>query len=517
MTTKRKIALIIVGAIALSLIAAATYLGLGMRANKQYSDKISLGDRYMNSGDYTNAVLAYRDAIEMDVMDADAYLGLARIYILQGDSQNAVATLEEGITRTGSARLQLQLDNYKASLALGKGETDASEPTLNTAVLNLFGNNSYSDYRNRNSAGAGTASGTSSVVYIEQLGASLTFSNNEAQPAAVLNGTIQDKSLPTQISMDNVMDLFGGFSSITFGQLKNLDLPNLLYREDQVHNYVVVFTANGCDVEIECDSAGTVSSGAWNSIVPEKALDGSAFENSAFASTVTGAVIDAVTGDGVVGVSMIFREGYAQFGDSIVETVTDNYGHYEVGLESGPYTVELYKDGYTRIYKEVYVSTYQTDVFQDFTLSPDVATEEIRIVLEWDSYPPDLDSYLGGTTDSGTSIWLMYSNPYETDAQGNPIASLDLDCRNGYGPETTTIHDPNGVYNFTVADFFQTDQMAQYGATVTVYMPNESPVVITLTPDSGVRSIWNVCQIDHGKLTVINSAPPEDEFTPASK
>lgn len=97
------------------------------------------------------------------------------------------------------------------------------------------------------------------------------------------------------------------------------------------------------------------------------------------------------------------------------------------------------------------------------------------------------------------------------------IAELDLDDTDGYGPETMTIYDLNGVYEFQVADFRRTRTMKEYGATVKVYLPNKEPVTITIDPSADVKDIWIVCEIDHGELNIINKAPETDEFSISNK
>ena len=92
-----------------------------------------------------------------------------------------------------------------------------------------------------------------------------------------------------------------------------------------------------------------------------------------------------------------------------------------------------------------------------------------------------------------------------------------MDDTDGYGPETTTIYDLNGVYRFRVADFHRTRTMKEYGATVKVYLPGKQPEVITINPEADVKDIWIVCEIDHGELNIINGAPDEDRFTTSNK
>ena len=93
-----------------------------------------------------------------------------------------------------------------------------------------------------------------------------------------------------------------------------------------------------------------------------------------------------------------------------------------------------------------------------------------------------------------------------------------MDDRDGYGPETITIYDLNGVYRFSVVDYQVTSTLSQYGATVKVYLPNQSsPEVIELDPGAGINNIWEVFELDHGELIVRNEAGDDDTLVPRAK
>ena len=130
---------------------------------------------------------------------------------------------------------------------------------------------------------------------------------------------------------------------------------------------------------------------------------------------------------------------------------------------------------------------------------------EARIVLEWGAEPLDLDSHLTGAVSGGSNIHVYYASQ-QAFIGGTKAAELDLDDTDGYGPETTTIYDLQGTYTFTVVDFQSTGTMAQNGATVKVYLPGQSPVVISLDRGRGVENVWDVCRISRGKVDVLNTA-----------
>ena len=126
---------------------------------------------------------------------------------------------------------------------------------------------------------------------------------------------------------------------------------------------------------------------------------------------------------------------------------------------------------------------------------------EVRIVLEWGAAPTDLDSHLIGSTDSGTDCHVYFVNMTCSNGDGT-VAELDLDDTSSYGPETTTIHNINGKYNFAVNNYTpSTGSLSESGATVTVYLPGQSPAHFSVGSDGSVDGDWwYVCTIDHGVL-----------------
>ena len=104
---------IIIGA-----VIAAVGVFLVLHSNNSQSgislqDKLDLGHKYLVELSYDKAVLEFTDAIEIDPMNADAYLGLADAYIGQGDTDKAVEVLEKGFDKTGDDRIKEKLDELK--------------------------------------------------------------------------------------------------------------------------------------------------------------------------------------------------------------------------------------------------------------------------------------------------------------------------------------------------------------------------------------------------------------------
>ena len=94
------------------------------------------------------------------------------------------------------------------------------------------------------------------------------------------------------------------------------------------------------------------------------------------------------------------------------------------------------------------------------------------------------------------------------------MAARDRDARSGPGVETTTIYDMNGSYEFEVFDYMESGGMQSSGATVTIYVPGESPQTVSITSEEG--NTWHVCTINAGKVSITNYMSTE-QATPTAK
>jgi hypothetical protein len=138
-------------------------------------------------------------------------------------------------------------------------------------------------------------------------------------------------------------------------------------------------------------------------------------------------------------------------------------------------------------------------------LSPVLNPGQFRIVLTWGAHPADLEAHLTGPNSEGCRHHCFHWN------RTIPGATLDVDDRESYGPETITISqmDP-GNYRFYVHDFTNRNSanstaLANSNATVTVYSGSGGVPLIYNTPD-GVGTVWHVFNLDgnNGAITPID-------------
>ena len=487
--------------ISLVVIAAAVAIAFLLSPSNVYSRKINEAEKLVEEGDYDNAVLAYQEAIDQDPENVEAYLGLANLYESNNEVSSAINLLQAGYLRTDSLQIKVALNRLLELQGGEDGEKSEAAASINNGIFDVISAYSYRDYSTRYGIEDKSGNRDGSVtVRVTGMDADITFSNTSEQPDAVSATIVDNDAVPTSITMDNILQLFGTATSVTYNDLSVMGLYDLARGSDNEHGEVITFTYADAQVTIACDDNGTITSESWNEIVP------SVEERQSFTDVLlTGFIIDAQTGGFVGNVHVTVREGTAETGPAVAEFDTDAGGMYEVDLPAGQYMFEIEADGYEPVFKEVYIGTYTKTTTEDFTITKSVAEGEVRIVLEWGTYPRDLDSYLIGETDAGEEVLTSYYSRTSTGDDGEIIAELDLDDVDGLGPETTTLYDLNGEYTFSVVDYLGTGDINSSGATVTIYMPGAAPQVVSI-PTNFDGEVWRVATIDHGKLTIHNDA-----------
>lgn len=506
-TLKRKIFLVVAGILAVVLVVVAAFAASHFVQTSKYQQQIEVATHYWEQQDYVNARVAFSAAMKLDDTREDAYVGLVRVYHALGDDEMASRILAEGLRKTPGRQLaalqeslqmkEFRVEEEEATPEAPEVSDEEVTPALNTSLLEMLSSNSYENYRTQYGIESCDAQNDRCDVRVNQVAAVLHFYPTEAQPAVMNAGEPEGNLRPTAVTLDDVSLLFGGGKTVTYDQIKAFHVGNLTLEEDDTYGHLVSFTAQNCLVRIACDENGTVTAGAWNSIEPEGIV-----QEDAEGMQLSGKVVSAVSADGVNGAELTFVSRSGQTDDQTV--VADSYGKYSLRLPSGEYRVTIRCNGYTEETFDCTVSSYTQQTERNFTITPTLAEGQIRIVLTWGSNPTDLDSYLNGTTDSGVTVSTNFRNR-TCSSGGQTIAELDVDDIDGYGPETTTLYDINGVYEFRVVDFTGSGTMSSSGAVVKVYTPDsDTPVEIPIC--SGLENGWFVCRIDHGQVEVVNTS-----------
>ena len=111
-------------ALILAILAALLMLGACSRttpappeaasvASPDWQQQYDLGMRLLTQGNYQEAIIAFRAAIEINPRQAQAYLGLADAYVGLGDVEAAIEALRAGIDLADDARLQERMDELE--------------------------------------------------------------------------------------------------------------------------------------------------------------------------------------------------------------------------------------------------------------------------------------------------------------------------------------------------------------------------------------------------------------------
>ncbi len=226
-----------------------------------------------------------------------------------------------------------------------------------------------------------------------------------------------------------------------------------------------------------------------------------------------GKVSNALDGKGLDDVTIKLRQnwnnttgGYFNF-----ETKTNSSGQYMIeNVPVGYYTVEASKQGYVTGYTNIIVVSAAERNDFDFTITPVLNSDEIRIVLTWGASPSDLDSHLIGKTPSGGSFNVFYNDKVYT-YNGTEMANLDVDDTTSYGPETITIlENIYGSYIYAVHDYSHrgstnSKALSSSGAVVRVFI-GSSQVAEYNVPTDQVGTYWTVFEIaGNGRILPVNS------------
>ncbi len=228
--------------------------------------------------------------------------------------------------------------------------------------------------------------------------------------------------------------------------------------------------------------------------------------------TAGGTVNNAIDGRNLEGVEIRLRENWNNqtgpyFRDFHVNT--DSNGQYRIDtIPVGYYTIEAVKDGFYTDYCNIIVHATDPQFNQNFTISPVLPENQVRIVLRWGENPGDLDSHLIGRKPDDSAFNIYYSNMHYS-WNGKEMANLDVDDTTSYGPETITILEPlekdwvYAVHDFTNKGNSNSDRMSYSGAYVTVFTGGRQLATFNIPVDE-IGTYWTVFEYVDGQIRPIN-------------
>lgn len=185
--------------------------------------------------------------------------------------------------------------------------------------------------------------------------------------------------------------------------------------------------------------------------------------------------------------------------------VTDGEGKvlFPIPEEDGKRKVVFAREGYVTSEFEIEIEVHSL-FFNRFSVSPSLDKEFVRIVLDWDAKPADLDGHL---VKLGANGYHVSYRDMVTSKDG--AAHLDHDALNGYGPETITITRVDGAatYEYLVHDFTNRGdkndkELGKSKATIKVYAQARLIGVYQI-PRGATGNLWRVFAIEKGEIKLL--------------
>jgi tetratricopeptide (TPR) repeat protein len=125
-----------ISCVMLSLLIILPICACGQKA-PTYQEQYDLGAKYLDEGNYQEAVVAFTAAIEIEPNHAEAYIGLSDAYVGLGDLDAAKKALTDGLAACGdNADLQVKLEELGTGADGLNGDTAVkwADPVLEQLV-----------------------------------------------------------------------------------------------------------------------------------------------------------------------------------------------------------------------------------------------------------------------------------------------------------------------------------------------------------------------------------------------
>lgn len=499
------------------LIVTAVLVTLGVKESR-YHSALKKANQFFTSGAYQDAIVEYENAIAIDKKNQSAYLNLASAYINLGDYTSALNAVEQGMLLISSEKLsnkKIEIQNLIGSgttvvedvMTQTEIDSYSAEAALENTAFDMVAEYTYTDYFRDYGSVSGQREGSKVVLDYTSGGfGTVYYDTAEEKVLDNQNGMPYAAVKPREVSFDNLKSIFyvkGEKFAVSYKNLEELFGSTLTFDQDVENDrYYMTAEYKNCRISVETDVLGNIiSEYAWNKVEP---IYRNAFESgNEVDGEVKGYIQDATTGKGMKATLKVRSKG-KKAGAVIEELYSKNDGSYIFGGEKGSYTIEVSAKGYITEYLDVSIEKDQVKTGENVVLSPEVGEGEIRIVLTWGSRPLDLDSYAIGKSSSGKSFAISFRNTSVAD-----VGNLDVDDRNGYGPETITITDTGASFEYSVVDFLAEGTLGGSDATVKVYLPGKSSAMEFKVPQ-GEGLLWTVFKYENGEIKTINRLDSEN-------
>lgn len=205
---------------------------------------------------------------------------------------------------------------------------------------------------------------------------------------------------------------------------------------------------------------------------------------------------NAITGNPIVNASVTIT------GQETRLTDADGKILFPAPPEDGFIEVTFEADGYIsgKFNEEIIAGTI---FFNRYSVSPILDVNKIRIILDWEQEPGDLDSHFV----KENTYHISFRN---TRVLADGTGMLDRDDMDGFGPETITVEkaDQNSVYGYFVHDFTNREKTNSNGlsdskACVKLY-GNGQLLQVFRIPQGATGNLWEVFHIENGQIIPVN-------------
>eukprot|EP01038_Epipyxis_sp_PR26KG_P004797 gene4797-6724_t len=142
----------------------------------------------------------------------------------------------------------------------------------------------------------------------------------------------------------------------------------------------------------------------------------------------------------------------------------------------------------------------------------DLAVNEWRVVLSWNAKPADLDLYCA-TSFEPKRIYFAKKNIGGSKSAEKGMIELDVDVRNGNGPETITFT-PNATkkYRFCVHNYSNEIPIFESGAKIELFRGSDADVMVFQIPRDIIENSrwWHVLDIENNDIAIVNEVVEHD-------
>lgn len=483
---EKKRVIVIAALVSVLVIAIAITSVFLLSPSASYSASIREAENYAERGDYENAVLSYKEAIEKDPDNVSAYLGLAEIYEMNGDLLLAIDVLEDGYAHTRSLQIRVVLNRLLES---DEEAEEADGLSINRSLFSMFSAYRLKDYEER----YGKSDGRRKARF-DGLDAGITF---------------DEDGVPVSIEVDDVLTLFNADEAFDASLLEEMRLEKLRTRHDGEHGEVVIFSYEDVRVTIGLED-GMITSSSFNELIPslddeedkeEEEDEEKEEEEEKETVLYTGVTTDYLTEDVIGNVSMTVYRGKNSSGQKYLDLSSNENGAFQMNLECGRYFfIEMEKGEYTGEI-ELYVPENGSD-YEGMNAALSKPLDDILIILEWESDEAEFVSELV-THQNGEKLTTMDTGVIP--GVGGEIAAYkEVTDSDGVVRDVTTIVDEDMLYAFYVRRTDGNGTFGEANAVVTVRVPGMNDVVVEVDPKI-VGEDWYVFIIHRGKVGVMNN------------